>query len=294
MIDRPLASVLRQAGLREPVSRQSLSGGGAATIERVDLDDGSVVVVKSVPEPSAQPLREEAFGLRTLAATRTVAVASPRLETTSAGRYWLVLPYLERRTAPDSTWQRWGTQLAALHQAEGPQRFGFEHDNHCGATPQKNEWRDDWMAFHRDCRLAPQIRRAREQGLLQDTEWRPLEDVLGRLDRWLPQSPKASLLHGDLWSGNALESTHSSGEPAIALIDPACSYGDGWADIAMMRLFGGFPETAFAAYERAIGRPDGLEARLDLYQLYHVLNHVNLFGRSYLGQALAIARRYCD
>jgi fructosamine-3-kinase len=117
---------------------------------------------------------------------------------------------------------------------------------------------------------------------------RRVERVIGRLETLIPQRPKPALLHGDLWSGNALTAVDEAGAQRIAVIDPACSYGDGWADIAMMKLFGGFPSHCLDAYAAEADDRDGLEARLAVYQLYHVLNHVNLFGRSYAGQAMAL------
>jgi len=107
----------------------------------------------------------------------------------------------------------------------------------------------------------------------------------------IPDRPKPAWLHGDLWSGNALPTTDADGSSRIAVIDPAAYIGDGWADIAMMRLFGGFPAACFHAYEQCVDDDDRIEKRIAVYQLYHVLNHLNLFGRGYAGQALAIADR---
>ena len=113
--------------------------------------------------------------------------------------------------------------------------------------------------------------------------------MIERLDSLLPRRPRSALLHGDLWSGNALGTADRTGTARVAVIDPACSHGDGWADIAMMKLFGGFPEECFDAYTDCVGKPHQLESRLAVYQLYHVLNHVNLFGRGYVAQAMGLA-----
>ncbi|MHC4102897.1 MAG: fructosamine kinase family protein, partial [Planctomycetota bacterium] len=167
--------------------------------------------------------------------------------------------------------------------------YGFNGDNHLGTTPQPNRWHDDWIRFNADCRLGHQLTLAARNNLLSGSEARRVERVIDRLETLIPRRPKPALLHGDLWSGNALGAVEESGEQRIAVIDPACSYGDGWADIAMMRLFGGFPSRCLEAYAAETDDREGVEPRITVYQLYHVLNHVNLFGRGYAGQAMTLA-----
>lgn len=177
-----------------------------------------------------------------------------------------------------------GERLAALH-GHTQDGYGWFRDNTIGTTPQVNARADDWIGFFREHRLGFQLDLARRHGFtgaLQDLGAALMDRLPDLFDGYLPE---ASLLHGDLWAGNwgAVD-----GEPVI--FDPAVYYGDRESDLAMTRLFGGFGAEFYAAYEASWPLADGHERRLALYQLYHVLNHLNLFGRSYLGQALQLLR----
>jgi protein-ribulosamine 3-kinase len=173
-------------------------------------------------------------------------------------------------------WPALGRMLAALHRHTG-ERYGWEHDNWIGLSPQPNGWRDDWVAFYRDCRLTPQLARAK---LLREAD----ALLAGLAAFFKGYRPEASLLHGDLWSGNA--GFLADGSPVI--FDPAVYYGDREADLAMTELFGGFSAAFYTAYREAWPLDAGYERRRDLYNLYHVLNHANLFGGSYRAQALSL------
>jgi fructosamine-3-kinase len=166
--------------------------------------------------------------------------------------------------------------LAHAHRKPGP-RFGWTRDNYIGLTPQKNDWCDDWAEFWRERRLRPQIDLARRNGL--DV---PLVDPRTFLDE---HQPAPSLLHGDLWRGNA---GFTKDGPVV--FDPAVYYGDREADLAMTELFGGFPREFYRAYNETFALDAGYEKRKHLYNLYHLLNHVNLFGGGYLGQAKSCLR----
>jgi protein-ribulosamine 3-kinase len=183
-----------------------------------------------------------------------------------------------------------GRALAAMHRATGRQagaQFGWRRDNFIGSTAQCNRGRDDWPGFWRDARLLPQLALAARNGLgsrLIDTGER-LATVLPRL--LSGHAPQPSLLHGDLWRGNA--SFLADGSPA--LFDPAVYFGDREADLAMTELFGGFPPGFYAAYTEAWPLDAGYPLRRDLYNLYHVLNHANLFGGGYAAQSQALMER---
>jgi fructosamine-3-kinase len=178
-----------------------------------------------------------------------------------------------------------GDQLAALHRAT-ESRFGWHRGNTIGSTPQSNEWHEDWIVFYRERRLRVQIDlAARRMGA-------PLRQLGETLMERLPEffqdyRPAPSLLHGDLWSGNV--ATMREGDPVI--FDPAVYYGDREADIAMTELFGGFSADFYAAYRRAWPLDPGYETRKSLYNLYHVLNHFNLFGGGYGMQAQQMMQR---
>ena len=163
--------------------------------------------------------------------------------------------------------------LAALHRTQSD-RYGWPGDNYIGATPQPNGWSTDWVEFWRERRMKPQLALAASNGFAVDSGF--LLEGLGKL---IGHQPPASLLHGDLWSGNA---GFHRGEPVI--FDPAVYYGDREADLAMTELFGGFPREFYAAYDEAYPLPAGYAQRKHLYNLYHLLNHLNLFGGAYLGQ----------
>ena len=182
--------------------------------------------------------------------------------------------------------RRLGEGLAALHTVTAP-RYGFRHNNTIGRTPQANEWCADWIEFFRERRLRPQLVLGEQRGFP-----RRLCARAARLLEALPallagHRPRASLLHGDLWGGNWLAST--AGEPV--LFDPAVYYGDRETDLAMTRLFGGFGPAFYRAYESAAPLPAGAALRAELYNLYHVLNHANLFGGGYAASAQLLIDR---
>jgi fructosamine-3-kinase len=311
-------AALGAAGLSTDVADvASLSGGCIHRVRKVSLRSGRVVVIKT-GDAGARPLFEaEAAGLRALAEAGAVLVPEPLAVIEHDGTAALVESWLEPPPVPpgDADWARFGGELAALHAARAGDRFGFETANFIGATPQPNDWMDDWVEFNRRHRLGYQLRLARAAGRVDQHQAGAIERIVDALDSWLPRRPRPALLHGDLWSGNALPSQDAQGRIRIAMIDPACSVGDGWADLAMMKLFGGFPQAVYEAYAVARGagpnsprspaaNPQRLtdagdddparfpiEPRLAVYQLYHVLNHVNLFGSGYLGQALALVQR---
>ena len=177
-------------------------------------------------------------------------------------------------------------QLAAMH-AHTAAGFGWDRDNTIGATPQPNQWTRDWVTFLREQRIGHQLGLARDNGLPAATHDR-VERVQSALPRLFDvYQPQPSLLHGDLWGGNwAVE---SGGHPVV--FDPAVYYGDREADLAMTELFGGFDRGFYEAYRRTWPLDPGYDVRRDLYQLYHILNHFNLFGGGYAGQVRALADR---
>jgi fructosamine-3-kinase len=204
----------------------------------------------------------------------------------TADAAFLALEWIEAARADGACEQRLGEGLAALHAVTAP-RFGWLRDNTIGRTPQANGWMDDWTEFFRERRLRPQLALALENGfagLLAERGERLLE-ALGVLLG--DHTPAASLLHGDLWGGNWMAA--AGGDPVI--FDPAVYYGDRETDLAMTRLFGGFGERFYRAYEAAAPLPRGAGLRGELYNLYHVLNHANLFGAGYARQASAIIER---
>jgi len=200
----------------------------------------------------------------------------------------LLLEDLAPAAPQEGYWEHFGWQLAALHK-HTVGRFGFEEDNYIGSTPQPNGWTADGYAFFGERRLIFQAELAVQQGRLSGVDAGRVEQLAARLPELVPSQP-ASLLHGDLWSGNAL--SDASGAPA--LIDPAAHYGWAEAELGMTQLFGGFPDVFYRAYQEVRPLEPGWRERLGIYNIYHLLNHLNLFGAGYLGAVQAILHRFVD
>lgn len=183
------------------------------------------------------------------------------------GKAFILLEHLELKRNGD--YADLGRMLAKLHRQTAP-RFGWAHDNYIGLAPQRNGWYDDWTRFWRERRMLPQIELANRNGFRVE---------MPNLDLLENHKPPPSLLHGDLWSGNA---GFTAEGPVV--FDPAVYYGDREADLAMTELFGGFPAEFYRAYDEAFPLAQGYEKRKHLYNLYHLLNHLNLFGGGYLAQ----------
>ena len=234
--------------------------------------------VKRGPPGFAAMFAAEAEGLAALRAAGARA-PEPYRHGARGGEAFIEMERLELGAPAD--WPALARMLAGLHRDTGRQ-FGWQNDNWIGLSPQRNGWSDDWGEFWRARRLEPQLELARSKGFSIDC---------GPLLQKLPvllehHQPQASLLHGDLWSGN-VGFTHDG--PVI--FDPAVYRGDREADLAMTELFGGFPREFYAAYAQTWPLDPGYSARRDLYNLYHVLNHANLFGGNYAAQAARMIAR---
>jgi protein-ribulosamine 3-kinase len=236
--------------------------------------------VKLSSGSGAGMLDSEAEGLRALRGTDALRVPDVHAAGVAGSAAFLVLEWLDLRPLTDRA--ALGAALARLHKATPPQgrngeRFGFSRDNWIGGNPQANAWSDDWGAFFRDMRLRPQFERALANGFHDLAPH--AERLLGKLPRLLAaHEPVPSLVHGDLWAGNA--GALASGEPVV--FDPAVYVGDAEVDLAMTELFGGFGPEFHAAYNAARPARPGYAARREIYNLYHLLNHLNLFGAAYL------------
>ncbi|HNE58270.1 MAG TPA: fructosamine kinase family protein [Nitrosomonas sp.] len=222
----------------------------------------------------------EAAGLTEIQETHTIRVPEPKCYGYNTANAWLVLEYISLNPVNKNGYLTLGQNLAALHHITS-QQFGWFRDNTIGATLQKNNHTANWVDFWRHQRLGYQLHLAKQKGYggkLQQLG----EKLLTDLDLFFPsQSIVPALLHGDLWSGNC--ASDQSGQPII--YDPAVYYGDRETDLAMTELFGGFPSQFYAAYQEAYPLDKGYNIRKTLYNLYHILNHLNLFGGGYLRQA---------
>ena len=262
-------------------ARQRQPLGGGCINQAWKASDGERdFFVKTNAAARLAMFEAEAEGLAELAASRTARVPEPVCHGAAADQAWLVLEYLPLGGSGTSAMVTLGRQLAALHAQPRPY-FGWYRDNTLGATPQPNARCDDWIEFWRERRLGFQLDLAARNGYTGALQ-RQGEQLRARLDGLFAGSrPTPALLHGDLWGGNAAGMTN--GEPVI--FDPAVYYGDREADLAMTELFGGFPTAFYAAYREALPLEIGYPQRRTLYNLYHILNHLNLFGGGYRAQA---------
>ncbi len=261
-------------------------GGGSINRSYLWPAASGAMFVKVGPVSAQAAFAAEAEGLRELRTARVLRV--PEVLATGAvdAAAFLALEWIEHGAADEVCERRLGEGLAALHRVTAA-RFGWRRDNTIGHTPQSNAWTADWVEFFRDRRLRPQLVLASRQGFARMLAERG-ERLLGTLPALLAgHSPQPSLLHGDLWGGNWLAS--AQGEPV--LVDPAVYYGDRETDLAMTHLFGGFGRAFYEAYAAAAPLPAGAALRQQLYNLYHVLNHANLFGGAYPRSARALMDR---
>lgn len=264
------------------VSRLTVSGTGR-TIELFLKQNSSDLLCM---------FEAEAAGLTAIKDTCAIGVPEALAVGIDGSNSFLLLPWLDTATPVSGFWEEFGQRLAAMHRADTggllSGNFGFSEDNFIGSTPQVNDPKDTWIDFFRECRLYPQVRMAFDAGLLDSGDRRTADRLTGRLEQLLVEPEAPSLLHGDLWSGNYMVGPDGH----ALLIDPAAYVGHREADLAMTELFGGFHPSFYAAYREAAPLQPGYEDRRDLYNLYHLLNHLNLFGLSYSGSVRRILRYY--
>ncbi len=266
------------------VKHATVSGGCINEAWRLDGADGRRFFVKLNHADNEEMFAAEAAGLREILDAEAVAVPAPVCFGRAEKHAFLVLEYLSFGGGDVSV--KLGQGLALMHHHTAAD-YGWQRDNTIGSTPQINAPNSDWIAFWGEQRLGYQLRLAQQNGYGGELQ-RKGEQLLRRFPALFSgYVPLPSLLHGDLWSGN--QAVTDSGEPVI--FDPAVYYGDREADIAMTELFGGFSSRFYAAYNEAWPLDDGYPLRRDLYNLYHILNHLNLFGGGYLQQAEQMMER---
>lgn len=274
--------------------QHAVAGGDCNEAYCLSLSDGQKLFMKRNTLKNASFFKAEEEGLKALAATDTIAV--PKILASGldkeAGFSFLLMPYLNGVARKNDYWERFGLQLSRMHRADTAAfvtdgNYGFHEDNYIGAGDQINTPRETWISFFRDCRLVPQVRKA--ESWFDESGKKKMLWLLDHLDRFLEEPEYPSLLHGDLWGGNFM-----TGPDGYAwLIDPAVYVGHREADLAMTELFGGFSGTFYQAYREYAEIPADYDDRRDLYNLYHMLNHLNLFGGGYYRSVMGILGRYC-
>lgn len=203
---------------------------------------------------------------------------------------FLLLEYIERSPEGKNFTERFAQSLAELHRISH-ENFGLDHNNFIGSTPQKNKMEKDGIVFFRDHRIDFQRKLARKKGLLPASTDKNIRSLCENLENFLDVTgEQPALLHGDLWSGNYFPD--SEGKPCV--FDPAVYFGLREADIAMTELFGRLPQSFYDAYQEAFPLNSGYQERKDLYNLYHLLNHLNLFGSSYLSSVQQAIKKYIN
>ena len=258
-------------------SSTSLGGGCINQASRITGEDGREYFLKQNHASFLAFFEAEARALTEIRDTQSVRAPEVIAYGQAQDKAFLVLEFIEEGSSSSKSQEKMGAQLAKMHRVEQP-HFGWGVDNCIGATPQPNPKHDHWPEFYRDHRLAHQFRLAEKKG----RKFQGSEDLLACISSFFSNyTPRPSLLHGDLWGGNA--SQDKNGEPFI--FDPASYYGDREADLAFTYMFGGFSHAFYHAYEREYPLDRGFGVRKVLYNLYHELNHYNLFGGGYASSA---------
>lgn len=289
-------------------AHRPVGGGDINRAYRLTLSDGTELFAKANASSLLPMFEAEAEGLAAMRATGAIGVADVLaigLDPAEFGQdaAFLLLRWMDSGSRRADFWEVFAEELAAMHAADtsfvfagkdgavavsGTPRYGFSIDNYIGSTPQINTPKESWVDFFRECRLHPQVRWAYDTGYLERSAMRQADSVMERLDSLLPEPDHPSLLHGDLWGGNFM--TGPDGK--AWLIDPATYVGHREADLAMTELFGGFAPAFYSSYRQIAHIDPEYDDRRDLYNLYHLLNHVNLFGYSYVGSVLRTLDRF--
>ncbi len=281
-IPKIVSTWVEDQGQGQLTSMKSVGGGCINNGARLFTSTDQTYFLKQNRSAPEDMFLREAEGLEALNVEGAPRVPQPLLH----GKTFLLLEDLNPGRSKVDYWPTFGRKLADLHN-HTHSNFGFDHNNYIGSTPQMNPWTADGYEFFSNHRLIFQADLAEQRGYLEMHDRERIEKLIKQLPELIPQQP-ASLLHGDLWSGNAI--ADSDGSPAM--IDPAVHYGWAEAELGMTTLFGRFPQEFYNGYMEERPLTDGWRERLPIYNLYHLLNHVNLFGLGYLGQTRTILRRF--
>lgn len=265
------------------VNRESLSGGCISDCWKITDSNSNRWFIKTNARSLGEMFIAEAEGLNEIAASNSISCPKALCFGTSKEFSYLVLEYIPLK--PLNNQRAAGAQLAKMHQLFS-NSFGWKCDNTIGSTPQSNLQNNDWVSFWKNERLLSQLNLAQTKGYPNYAYDEGLK-LAENLSSFFTYQPKPSLLHGDLWRGNC--ASNANGNPVI--FDPAVYYGDRETDIAMTELFGGFNNNFYSAYNDAFALDDDYKTRKTLYNLYHILNHFNLFGGAYASQAASMTQQ---
>jgi fructosamine-3-kinase len=267
-------------------STKTLSGGSISSAYLIKTASSKYFLKVNGASNAMKMFHEEQKGLNAIESTNTISVPHVHSVDILDKKAFIMMDYIESKRPTPADYSRLGSALSKLHQTTYNE-FGFSTDNFIGSLPQSNKKHTNWSEFYWSERISPQLQLALKEGLLSVDEI-PSEDQFKSLFNSLIDEFKPSLLHGDLWGGNYLIST--DGTPF--LIDPAVYMGHNMVDIAMSQLFGSFGPEFYNSYHTIIERPKYYNEQIDLYQLYYLLVHLNLFGKGYYSSVSTIFSRY--
>ena len=287
MLNSSLKAYIEQFIGRAITQITPVTGGDISQAYRLDTPSTSFFCKTNRSAHALEMFLAEKMGLEAIGRTSTVTVPKVVLYDQHESVAFLVMEYVESIPSSKSHMEVLGHQLGQMHLAQVEAFYGWETDNFIGSLPQSNQKHDSWIGFYCNERLKPQLKMARNLGYLSPSEIPSDENLEKTCDSLFPET-RPSLLHGDLWSGNFL--IDIANRPM--LIDPAVYYGHYEVDLAMTRLFGGFGAAFYSAHAELIPPEPQRQERNDLYQLYYLLVHLNLFGPSYYGSVSALLKRY--
>ncbi|YAI82613.1 MAG: fructosamine kinase family protein [cyanobacterium endosymbiont of Rhopalodia sterrenbergii] len=264
-------------------NRRSINGGCINQCYSL-IGDNITYFVKINQAYHVNMFAAEALGLKQISDTKTIRVPKPICWGMAEKTSYIVLEWIEFSRGTNQSWEEMGRKLGTMHHHQGAKQFGWEQNNTIGSIPQINIWTDSWADFFSEYRIGYQLKWARQRG----ENFPECTQVVEMVRKLLAQrQPQPSLVHGDLWSGNV--AVTQKGEPVI--LDPATYYGDHEVDIAMTELFGGFSDEFYRGYNKVFPLEKGYQKRKTIYNLYHILNHFNLFGSGYAAQVNRMIQR---
>jgi protein-ribulosamine 3-kinase len=280
ILSRVVPSQVRVSGY------SSIGGGCIHHAVRVETKSHGIFFVKSNDEDDGDMFEKEYLGLKKLREAGSLPVPEP-LGHGQEGKYaYIIIEYVETGSRKKDFWEKFGMGLADLHRHQA-EKYGFDHDNYIGRLPQRNDRTADWIDFFIRMRLEEQLKMAVDRHRIDQVYVRRFGKLIESLPGIIPAEPP-SLLHGDLWSGNFM--TGANGD--AVLIDPAVYYGNREIELSFTKMFGGFEDAFYRSYEEAYPLAPGFDDRIEIYNLYPTLVHLNLFGNSYLGGIDRVLRRF--
>ncbi len=264
------------------ITSHSLGGGCIADSQVIKTESGKKYFIKKYAFPNIH--KTEANGLTELAKPNVIKIP----EVIFYDDEILILDFIQEGRKKNNFFEDFGRPVAKLHKFTA-EKFGFYADNYCGSTPQKNiPMNDDWTEFYFNNRLLLQYKLAEKNNYVTAELKSSFLKLESKINKIIQTEEKPALLHGDLWGGNYIVDANGN----ACLIDPAVYYGNREADLAMTKIFGGFDSLFYEAYQKEFPLPDGWQYRENIYKLYHIFNHLNLFGMTYYNQVMELINFY--